>query len=215
MKAAIAAGTIGILLAVSGAALAQKSGGILRIQHFDSPASMSILEEATRAAMEPNMAVMNNLVIASLLRGVQQEQDTAVAEAQTAKKKPSPVMIIIEEAHEFLSAERIKAMPSVFQQVAQIAKRGRKRWLGLTFVTQLPQHLPDEVLGLLNNWVLHKITDTNVIARLRRSITGLDPAQWNTVPGLAQGQAVVSYTSMTRPLLVSVDPSPSHVRMTD
>jgi peptide/nickel transport system substrate-binding protein len=44
-------------------AFAQKPGGVLRIQHFDSPASMSILEEATRAAEQPAMAVFNNLVL--------------------------------------------------------------------------------------------------------------------------------------------------------
>src|SRR5690349_13082431 len=43
--------------------MAQKYGGILRLHHFDSPASMSILEESTRAAEQPAMAVMNNLVI--------------------------------------------------------------------------------------------------------------------------------------------------------
>jgi peptide/nickel transport system substrate-binding protein len=55
----------GLLAAMFAAqpALAQKSGGILRLSHFDSPASMSILEEATRAAEEPAMAVMNNLVV--------------------------------------------------------------------------------------------------------------------------------------------------------
>ncbi len=35
------------LALASSPGLAQKSGGILRIQHWDSPASMSILEEAT------------------------------------------------------------------------------------------------------------------------------------------------------------------------
>ena len=164
---------------------------------------------------DTDSTVMNNLVIASLLRGVQKAQDEAVERVRKLGQKPTPVMLIIEEAHEFLSAERIKEMPSLFQQVARIAKRGRKRWLGLTFVTQLPQHLPDEVLGLVNNWVIHKITDANVIARLKRSISGLDEAQWRSVPGLAQGQAVVSFTSMTRPLMVAIDPSPSHVRMTD
>jgi peptide/nickel transport system substrate-binding protein len=44
-------------------AAAQKSGGILRLQHFDSPASMSILEEATRASEQPMMGVFNNLVM--------------------------------------------------------------------------------------------------------------------------------------------------------
>jgi peptide/nickel transport system substrate-binding protein len=45
------------------AALAQKSGGILKISHFDSPASMSILEESTAATLRPMMGVFNNLVM--------------------------------------------------------------------------------------------------------------------------------------------------------
>jgi peptide/nickel transport system substrate-binding protein len=52
-----------VAFAVADPAMAQKSGGILRLHHFDSPASMSILEESTRAAEQPAMAVMNNLVI--------------------------------------------------------------------------------------------------------------------------------------------------------
>ena len=60
-----------------------------------------------------------------------------------AYKRPTPTMIFIEEAHEFLSAQRIRSMPVLFEQVARIARRGRERWLGLVFVTQLPQHLPD------------------------------------------------------------------------
>jgi peptide/nickel transport system substrate-binding protein len=44
-------------------AWAQKSGGILRIYHRDSPASMSIHEEATWSTIMPMGAVMSNLVI--------------------------------------------------------------------------------------------------------------------------------------------------------
>ena len=43
-------------------ASAQKPGGILNISHFDSPASMSLHEEATAAAVRPMMGVFNNLV---------------------------------------------------------------------------------------------------------------------------------------------------------
>jgi len=42
---------------------AQKSGGVLRIYHRDSPASMSIYEEATNSVSIPMMAVFNNLVL--------------------------------------------------------------------------------------------------------------------------------------------------------
>jgi peptide/nickel transport system substrate-binding protein len=55
--------SVAIWASAAGPALTQKPGGILQLQHFDSPASMSILEEATRAAEQPAMAVFNNLVL--------------------------------------------------------------------------------------------------------------------------------------------------------
>jgi peptide/nickel transport system substrate-binding protein len=42
---------------------AQKSGGVLIMSNFDSPASMSMLEEATGAVNRPMMGVFNNLVM--------------------------------------------------------------------------------------------------------------------------------------------------------
>ena len=50
-------------LAAATAALAQKPGGTLKIYHRDSPASMSILEEATLSTSMPMMGVFNNLLL--------------------------------------------------------------------------------------------------------------------------------------------------------
>ena len=52
-----------VLVGVSGPALAQKPGGILKVYHRDSPTSMSILEEATISTALPIMGVFNNLVV--------------------------------------------------------------------------------------------------------------------------------------------------------
>src|SRR6202045_3583795 len=57
------AGSLLIATSVGGTALAQKQGGVLRMSHFDSPASMSLHEEATAAANRPVMGVFNNLVM--------------------------------------------------------------------------------------------------------------------------------------------------------
>ncbi len=59
------AAVVGLVLAVGGAgpAAAQKPGGILRIYHRDSPASMSIHEEGTIGVIMPMMGVFNNLVV--------------------------------------------------------------------------------------------------------------------------------------------------------
>jgi peptide/nickel transport system substrate-binding protein len=57
------AGTLLLALSAADAALAQKQGGILRVPHFDSPASMSLLDESTVAVNRPMMGVFNNLVM--------------------------------------------------------------------------------------------------------------------------------------------------------
>jgi peptide/nickel transport system substrate-binding protein len=59
----IAAGVLVAMLLWGGGAEAQKPGGVLRIYHRDSPASMSIHEEGTNSVSIPMMAVFNNLVL--------------------------------------------------------------------------------------------------------------------------------------------------------
>lgn len=197
---------------------------LLRLGIFDNPVGSSDYNQMTQPGRvtiidlsDTDSPQVNNLVISEILRGLHEKQDENYKASESKDGKPGApirkVMIVIEEAHEFLSAERIKQMPVLFQQVARIARRGRKRYLGLTFVTQLPQHLPDEVLGLINNYILHKIADANVISRLKRSIGGIDEGLWSRLPNLAPGQAIVTAASMARPLLVAVDPTPCKLRM--
>ena len=53
----------GALALPMGPATAQQTGGILKFFHRDSPASMSIHEEATISTVAPMMGVFNNLVL--------------------------------------------------------------------------------------------------------------------------------------------------------
>jgi len=65
VRVALAA-ALGLSLAVAlghEPALAQKQGGTLKLYFFDSPASMSVHEEATIAGQGPMMGVFNNLVM--------------------------------------------------------------------------------------------------------------------------------------------------------
>jgi DNA helicase HerA-like ATPase len=165
--------------------------------------------------------VLNNVVIADLLRGVQEAQDAAYEDFERAQRRgerseaPTRALIVIEEAHEFLSAERLDQMPVLFEQVARIARRGRKRWLGLVFVTQLPQHLPRQLFCLVNSYVLHKIADPLVVSTLQRTVSGIDESLWKRLPGLAPGQAIVAFPHLARPLLVAMDPTPARLRLVD
>ena len=62
-KGLTAIGIVAGALALAAPVAAQKPGGTLKMQHWDSPASMSIHEEATYSVVVPIMGVMSNLVI--------------------------------------------------------------------------------------------------------------------------------------------------------
>ena len=164
--------------------------------------------------------VLNNLLIADLLRGMVLAQEQKVRQYEEAVRKGHmfemrpKALLIIEEAHRFLSKQRIKQMQHVFEQVSDLAARGRKRWFGLAFVTQLPQQLPSEVLGLINNYVVHKV-NARVANDLAENFSQVDETLWRKLPGLAPGLAVIRFEGMTRPLLVAVDPAPCKLGLVD
>ena len=211
--------------AVSWRALRARLFRLMRLNVFDSrepgvwrmdygrmvrPGAVSVVDLSDMEAAE-----LRNLVIADVMRGVEEAQEEAFGAAARSGSGLPRTLVVVEEAHEFLSAERVRRMPNLFQKVSRIARRGRKRWLGLVLVSQHPQHLPDELLGLLNNYVLHRINDANTISRLRRSIGGIDAGLWERVTSLAPGQAVVSFTHLSRAMLVSVDPTQCRLRMAE
>ncbi|MFN8534096.1 MAG: ATP-binding protein [Dehalococcoidia bacterium] len=182
----------------------------LRAESFVEPGRVSLIDLS-----DMDSPYQRNLAIAEVLRLVQLGQEDAFKVAETKGLAPPRTLVIVEEAHEFISAERIKQMPILFNQLARIARRGRKRRLGLCFVSQLPQHLPREILGLLNNVILHRLTDAAVVRELRQAFGSVDDGLWRQIGSLAPGQAVVSFTSITRPLLVAMDPTPVKLRLVD
>jgi len=200
------------------------SGMLWRIQRlgiFDNPKAKPLDCRAMAAPGRVNIidlsdldgAMLRNLAIAQVLRQLQAVQEQNYVDALARDERPTPLNVMVEEAHEFLSSARIRQMPTLYQQVAKIAKRGRKRWLGLTFITQLPQNLPDEVMALINNWILHKIQDESVVNRLRRTVPTIDPSMWRMIASLRPGQAVVQFAHMGRPILTAMHPSPYRLRL--
>src|SRR5207244_5574559 len=86
--------------------------------------------------------VVKNLVTADLLR-------KAFALKMTRPDTP-PTLLVIEEAHSFISRERVETMQATLHMLRNITRRGRKRWLAMAFVSQQPGHLPPEIFELCN-----------------------------------------------------------------
>jgi hypothetical protein len=81
---------------------------------------------------------------------------------------PVRLNIFIEEAHGFLSAERIKQMPNLFDQVARIARRGRKRYEDKLRTSQgRLSDVLNQDLGALNN-MLRRANLPNVVTQTPR-----------------------------------------------
>jgi hypothetical protein len=59
IRALVVVGGLLTTMVAAAQTFAQKPGGTLKLSHFDSPASMSILEESTRAPL----GIFNNLVM--------------------------------------------------------------------------------------------------------------------------------------------------------
>ena len=71
------AGIVAAMLCSTGAALAQKNGGVLRMFHRDNPPSASIHEESTASTVVPFMPVFNNLVLFDQAK-IQNSEDAVV-----------------------------------------------------------------------------------------------------------------------------------------
>jgi DNA helicase HerA-like ATPase len=190
-----------------------KAGGARPLSYRDMlrPGRVSVVDLS-----DAGLSELSNIAVADVLRGIQEEQDRAYREFEAGQGEAPPrVLLVLEEAHEFLGADRVRETPHLYEQISRLAKRGRKRWLGLCLVTQLPQHMPRQVLSMCNNFVMHKITDPQVVQSLRHTVSGVDESLWARLPGLTPGQAVVSFGHMSRPVLASIDPPAAKLRMVD
>jgi peptide/nickel transport system substrate-binding protein len=83
LRAVATAGVWLLATSIAPGASAQQKGGILKVGHFSSPASMSIAEESTQATLRPMMGVFNNLVLFKQDE-VQNTPDTIIPELATS-----------------------------------------------------------------------------------------------------------------------------------
>ncbi|MCD6208870.1 MAG: ATP-binding protein [Thermoproteales archaeon] len=115
-------------------------------------------------------------------------------------------MIVIEEAHSFVSLETREKMAATLEMLKVIARRGRKRWLSLVFVSQQPGHLPGEIFELCNTRITHAMRSQANLKAIQRTSTAT-PEHLAKIPGLAPGEALITSPKLPHPILTKIRPA--------
>jgi len=137
-----------------------------------------------------------NLLIAQLLERIFKQKRDYPSLPKT--------MIMIEEAHTFVSRENKDRMMQTIRKLKEIARRGRKRWLSLCFISQQPAHLPSEIFELANTRIVHNIRSKNNLDVLKLSSGDVTEEMWDSVPALNPGQAIINSPQFKNSLVVEV-----------
>ncbi|MFX3637061.1 MAG: ATP-binding protein [Candidatus Pristimantibacillus sp.] len=124
----------------------------------------------------------------------------------------NPILIVFEEAHNYIPRSTESSYKSVKRSVERIAKEGRKYGLGSMIVSQRPSEISETILSQCNNFVALRLTnptDQNFVKRLLPdSIASIS----DILPSLGKGQCLLVGDSVAIPALVQLpmpQPAPS------
>lgn len=148
--------------------------------------------------------VVKNLVTADLVR--------KCYAWKTSRDNAPPTLVIIEEAHSFMSREKVQTMQATLHMLRNVTRRGRKHWLSLAFVSQQPGHLPPEIFELCNTRLVHTLRSMHNLDSLMATTSDVTRELWAQCPLLATGEAIFSTPQFRRSVVVAVRPAASQRR---
>ncbi len=123
------------------------------------------------------------------------------------ERKLPKIMIVIEEAHAFVSKEVRDKMEATIDLLKRIARRGRKRWISLVFISQQPGHLPPEIFELCNTRIIHQLRSEMNIKAIRETTGALTRELARNIVNLSKGEAIVTSPVLRYPVLCKIRPA--------
>jgi DNA helicase HerA-like ATPase len=155
------------------------------------PGKVSVLDLSNSFTIQ-----VNNIVIAYLLR--------KVFDQKISNPDLPPTLIVIEEAHTFVSKDNASKMEALLDRLREVTRRGRKRWLGLCFISQQPSHIPEEIFELCNTKIIHQTTGSRNLNALKISGGNVNEAIWDDVPVLGQGRTIIISPQFQHPIMTNM-----------
>lgn len=122
--------------------------------------------------------------------------------------RPSPVLVVLEEAHRYLG-DGANALTR--DAANRIAREGRKYGVGLLLVTQRPTELPKTALAQCGTLISLRLSNAEDQGAIRAALPDTVAGLAAVLPSLRTGEAVVSGEAVVLParmLLDLPDPTP-------
>lgn len=127
--------------------------------------------------------------------------------ARNGKFKNSPVVVIVDEAHNFLGrqigGEDAVARLDAFEL---IAKEGRKYGLNICLTTQRPRDITEGVLSQMGTLVVHRLTNDRDREVVERACGEIDRSASSFLPNLKPGEAAIIGADFPIPLTIQIFP---------
>jgi uncharacterized protein len=122
-----------------------------------------------------------------------------------------PVMIVCEEAHNYIPRSNDVAYRSSKKSLERIAKEGRKYGLSLMVVSQRPSEVSETIFAQCNNFISLRLTNDADQSYVRRLFPDNSNGITDILPNLAPGECIVVGDAVILPAVVKMplpDPQP-------
>lgn len=124
-------------------------------------------------------------------------------------RREFPVLIVFEEAHNYLPAHGGASTRAARRTVERIAKEGRKYGVSLMVVSQRPAEISETILAQCTNYLILRITNPVDQSYIKSLMPDTFVGLVDVLPSLRQGEALVVGDAIPMPLRVQIDyPNP-------
>lgn len=116
-----------------------------------------------------------------------------------------PVLMVLEEAHNFIPAKALR--PAEQRSIAvtkQIAQEGRKFGVGLVLISQRPSRLDETTLSQCNSYIILRMVNPADQNFVRRVVESLTEDEAGLLPSLDVGEAILSGQFINFPVLAKI-----------
>lgn len=128
-----------------------------------------------------------------------------LSEARKGLFRDKPVIVTLDEAHQFLGRTIGDEYASVrLEAFGIIAKEGRKYGLTSVMATQRPRDIPHDVLSQLGTLIVHRLTNDEDRQAVERACGDLDKNAAMFIPTLAPGEAIIVGPDLPAPMPVQI-----------